>query len=411
MVSQYFHPENFRVNELVTGLLARGHKVTVLTGQPNYPDGRFFPGYGWCGPRRELLLGADVVRVPLVARGGGGTVRLALNYLSFAVSASLGVLFRLSGTFDVIFVFEPSPITVGVPAAVARRRFRAPILFWVLDLWPDSLAAAGAIRSPIILRTVGKLVRWVYGHCDRVLVQSRAFVDNVVAHGAPAAGVRYFPNWIESDYTGHAVGGGSGGPARIEGEFRIVYAGNIGAAQDFPTILDAAQRLAGSATQVRWIVAGDGRMASWVKDEVERRGLDERFTFLGQLPSAAMSAIFADADALLVALRPDPVFSLTIPGKVQSYLSAGKPVLAMLDGEGARVIMESGGGLASAAGDAAGLVASVVRLLGMTPDQRVAMGQCGRDFARQEFGREALFDRLEAWIRESVAEWSHRNQL
>ena len=154
VVSQYFSPENFRINDLVAGLMARGHQVTVLTGQPNYPQGRFFAGYGWLGPRHETLFGAEVVRVPLIPRGTGGGLRLMLNYLSFVVTGIWGALFRLRGGFDAIFVFEVSPVTVGIPAIVASRRFRAPVLFWVLDLWPESLEATGAVRHRGVLALV-----------------------------------------------------------------------------------------------------------------------------------------------------------------------------------------------------------------------------------------------------------------
>lgn len=402
VVSQYFWPENFRVNELVAGLVGRGHAVTVLTGQPNYPSGEFPPGYGWRGRRREKVFGAKVIRVPLVARGSGGGLRLALNYLSFALFASLAARFRTRGAVDAIIVFEPSPITVGIPAVVAARKFRAPILFWVLDLWPASLAAAGAVRSPAVLGAVGHLVRWIYRQCVRVLVPSRAFIADVVRHGTPPQRVRYFPNWIESEYASenpeHPVD-----VALPEG-FRVVFAGNIGAAQGFPEIIAAAERVAAQCAEVRWIIAGDGRIAEWARDEVARRGLTDRVVFLGQLPPTKMPALFAEADALLVSLKSDPVFSLTIPGKVQSYLAAGRPILAMLDGEGARIVVEAGAGLVCAAGDADGLAAHVRTLVGQTPAERAAMGARGRDYARAEFAREPLFDRLESWCEEAITE-------
>jgi colanic acid biosynthesis glycosyl transferase WcaI len=403
VVSQYFAPENFRINDLVGDLVSRGHVVTVLTGQPNYPSGAFPPGYGWRGPRQERLLGADVIRVPLIARANGGAIRLVLNYLSFSAFASLAVRFRLTGPYDAIFVFEPSPITVGIPAVFAHRRFKAPILFWVLDLWPASLAAAGAVRSPVLLRAAGRLVRWLYGNCCRVLVQSRAFVDDVVAHGTVVDRVRYFPNWIEVEYAGVAEAGDR--PWALPDGFRIVYAGNIGAAQGFLEIITVVERLAASHPQVCWIVAGDGRMASWARAEVERRGLSNRMVFLGQLPSDKMPSLFAAADALLVSLKADPVFSRTIPGKVQSYLSAGKPVLAMLDGEGARVIEEAQAGLTCPAGDIDGLVAHVMSLVAMTRAEREAMGARARAYAFAEFERGMLFDRLETWLTEAVEEY------
>ncbi len=396
VVTQYFYPENFRVNELVTELVARGHEVDVLTGLPNYPHGRFFEGYGWRGPRRERLLGAIVRRVPMLARGNGKAIRLALNYLSFAMSASLAALVSIPRNYDAIFVFEPSPITVGLPALVAARRSNAPVLFWVLDLWPESLRATGAVTNEPIIKAVGVMVRGIYARCSLILAQSRGFFSSIAAHGVDPGRLRYFPNWIEADYEKAAPPAARAG----DGTFRIVYAGNIGTAQDFPAIIEAASMLAERAPQVRWVIAGDGRMAPWVRDQVERRGLAGKMQLLGQLPGESMPALFATADALLVALRPDPIFSLTIPGKVQSYLAAGKPLLAMLDGEGARVVEDAGAGLVARAGDPHSLAACVIELVSRGAQEVASMGLRGQEYAMREFGRQQLFDKLEAWLHE-----------
>ncbi len=398
VVTQYFYPENFRVNELVAEMVRRGHDVTVLTGLPNYPQGCLFPGYGWLGPWRELIAGAQVFRVPLFLRARGNGWRLILNYLSFAFCASLAALIRIPRVQDAIFVFEPSPITVGLPAIAASWRCNAPIVFWVLDLWPESLEATGAVRSPWILGKVERLVKWMYSCCHLVLGQSKGFLDNIARLGVPPARLRYFPNWIEIGYEAAALAAKRLG----RNEFRIVYAGNIGAAQDFPAVIEAAVKLAQTAPQIRWIVAGDGRMAGWVKREVAARGLHEKFELLGQLPPQNMPSLFASADALLVTLRADPVFALTIPGKVQSYLASGKPVLAMLDGEGARVVEESGAGLVAPAGDADRLAELALRLTAMSAQELEQMGSQARDYAAREFGRELLFERLDSWLQEAA---------
>lgn len=175
IVTQYFWPESFRINDIALGLRDKGHKVTVLTGQPNYPAGSFFPGYGFFKKIREDYNGVDVVRVPLLPRGSGGGVRLVLNYLSFAFFASILAPFRCRSGYDVIFVYEPSPITVGLPALLLKKLKHAPIMFWVQDLWPESLSATGAVRSAWVLKLVERLVRSIYRGCDVILVQSRAF--------------------------------------------------------------------------------------------------------------------------------------------------------------------------------------------------------------------------------------------
>ena len=193
VLSQYFWPENFRINDVVEGLVQCGHQVTVFTALPNYPSGRFFPGYGPFGPSYENYKGAEVHRVPLIPRGKGGGLRLALNYLSHALCATL-FAWRATGRYDAILVYAPSPITIGIPARFLRWLKGARLVFWVQDLWPESLAATGAMRNPLLLAALGRLVRWIYRGCDRVLVQSRAFAASIEAHGVPRERIGYLPN-------------------------------------------------------------------------------------------------------------------------------------------------------------------------------------------------------------------------
>ena len=200
IVTQYFWPENFRINDLAQGLMNRGHEVTVYTGKPNYPEGRFFPGYGFLGHGNETFGGVRVIRVPLLPRGEGSGFRLALNYLSFAFFASFLAPFRVYGDFDVILVYEPSPVTVGLPALILKALKGAPVLFWVQDLWPESLVAADAVRARWILAGIERLVRFIYHRCDRILVQSKAFVEAILPYGIPREQILFFPNTAEALY-------------------------------------------------------------------------------------------------------------------------------------------------------------------------------------------------------------------
>lgn len=392
VVTQYYWPENFRVNDLVEALVARGHRVTVLTGLPNYPGGTFFEGYGCTGPYREEHGGASVVRVPLVPRGGGGRIRLALNYLSFTLAASLLAPLRLGRGFDVIFVHEPSPVTVGLPAIVMKWLTGAPIVFWVLDLWPESVAATGAVRSPRVLGWITGLVRFIYRHCGRILVSSRGFIPKVLAAGVEEGKIRYFPNWAEPLYGPRPRT--TPPPAPLPEGFRLMFAGNVGAAQDFPAILDAAQRLK-AESRIHWVILGEGRMLDWVRDEVARRDLAATFHLLGQHPASSMPAFFAHADAMLVSLTDDPVFALTVPAKVQAYLACGRPILAMLDGEGARVVQGARAGLVCPPGNGAALAQAVLALACMNEAERERFAASGLACSRAEFDRSALMDRLE----------------
>ena len=401
VVSQYFWPETFRINDLVEGLKDRGHDVTVLTGKPNYPDGSFFPGYGFLRPVREEYKGVSVVRAPLTPRGSGRGPALVVNYLSFALFSSLLGPLLCRGRFDLIVVYEPSPVTVGLPAIVMKKVKKAPILFWVQDLWPESLSATGAVRSERVLSLVTKLVRYIYRGCDRILVTSKGFIPRIEAVGVAPKKIRYWPQWAETLY--RPVELETDAPEKKEAPlgFRIMFAGNVGAAQSFETILGAAKKLE-EYPDIRWVILGDGRRRKWVEDRVGELGLEERVRLLGKRPMEAMPRYFALADALLVTLRRDPIFSLTIPGKVQSYLACGRPVVAALDGEGARVIEESGAGVTAPAEDDDALVAAVLTLYQTSPEEREALGHRGRAYFEEHFEREKLLDRLEGWIEELV---------
>lgn len=403
IVTQYFWPESFRINDVAHGLRELGHEVAVLTGLPNYPEGRLFKGYGWFGPWREDYAGIPVVRVPLIPRGGGGGFRLALNYLSFVVSAIAFGLPRLRGRFDVVLVYEPSPVTVMLPALLLGRLRRLPVLFWVQDLWPESLSATGMVRARWILALVERMVRFIYRHSDRILIQSQAFREQVLRLGGAPERIVYLPNSAEAFYRPVELEADAAERALMPEGFRVVFAGNIGAAQSFDTIIEAATLLR-DHPDIHWMVLGDGRMRESAEAEVKARGLSDRVRFLGRHPAESMPRFFALADVLLVTLRRDPVFAMTVPSKLQSYLACGRPIIAALDGEGARVLEESGAGMACPADDARALAAAVLRMRDLAPAARAEMGARGRAYFEAEYERGILLQRLSRCIAETVEE-------
>lgn len=317
-------------------------------------------------------------------------------------ASTLGV-WRLRGrAFDAVFVYQPSPITSCLPALAIGRLKGAPVMLWTLDLWPESLRAVGVLRSPALLKLVGWLVTFIYRRCALVLGPSRAFEQSVTHYSADSGRFRYFPQWSESLFVPGLTTVEVAPEIRsVTSTFNVLFAGNIGVAQDFPAILDAADRLRHRA-DVRWLVVGDGRSADWVRAEIVRRGLSGQVQLLGRYPIERMPAFFSGASALLVTLKRDPVFAPTIPGKVQTYLSSGLPLIGMLDGEGARVIEESGAGFTCEAGDSAGLSAQVERMMSLTPSERSAMGARGLSYSQREFDRDRLLAQLEDWIGQAV---------
>lgn len=398
VVSQYFYPESFKITDLVQALQQKGHKVTVFTGLPNYPTGKFFPGYSMLGPYQEVKGGSPIYRSPLIPRGKGGGFRLAVNYLSFAFLASLTIPFRCREKYDAIFVFQTSPVTVGLPAMAMKWARKIPIYFWVQDSWPETLEATGSVKAKPLLFIMGLLVRAIYASCDRILVQSKLFVDHIARVGGDVKKVSYFPNWAEDFY--RPVSGPSVEQARQEFPpgFNILFGGNIGAAQSFDTILRAAQATL-DYPNLNWIIIGDGRDKANVLEKIEQMGLQKKVYLLGSRPATQMPNYFAAADALLATLSKSKVFSMTIPSKIQTYMACERPILGALDGEGAKVIQEANCGLACNAEDWQALSKLAVEMSQMSKEQLSGLGQNGGRYCREQFDRSKLIDQLEAMLR------------
>jgi glycosyltransferase involved in cell wall biosynthesis len=401
IVSQYFWPENFPINDLARGLRQKGHDITVLTGMPNYPEGLFYPGYRAFPIRRDHYKGIRIVRVPMVPKGNGNAIRMVLYYWSLAISACLLVPIFFRKRVDLVFVYQPSPITVGLPALVLKALERTPVWIWVQDLWPETLAGTGMVRSVFLLTLTDRLVRFIYSRCDQVLVQSQAFVPRMVKKGVPRERIRFFPNSAQVLYKPTLVDPGAPERSLLPEGFRVLFAGNIGRAQDIPTILSAAEKLK-QESEIHWIILGDGPMRSWAEERIRARGLEKTVHLLGRYPEQAMPRFFSLADALLVTLKKDPVFAITIPSKIQSYLACGRPIVAALDGEGARVIGESGGGLTVPAGDSDALAEVVMKMYRMPKSVLERMGRFSREYSEVHFERNTLLDKLDRWMKEEV---------
>jgi len=399
IVSQYFWPENFRISDLALALKERGHEVTVLTGMPNYPDGKLYDGYSWWKKRRETMQGISLVRVPLFVRRESRSWQLVLNYFSFVFSACLFAPWLLrKKPFDVIFTYEVSPVTVGIPAILLSRLKNAPMLFWVQDLWPETLSAMGAIKSPRILSAVGFMVKNIYHGCDRILVQSKGFVEPAVAVGAEKAKIKYFPNWAESLYQPKELAPSAKERVEVPNTgFVVMFAGNLGVAQSLDTIITAAELL--KEEDIHWIFLGDGRRRARLQDEVKGKQLNKVY-LLGSRPMETMPAYFSLADVMLVTLKDNPVMAATIPGKVQSYLACGRPVIGALNGSGAVVIEESGAGYCVDSGDAAGLAAAVLKMSKLSEGERKMMGESALRYYKENFDRDMLISQLEKWMQE-----------
>ena len=393
IVTPHFHPENFRINDFALEFQKRGHKITVLTGIPDYPGGKFFDGYGIFKKSREKFNGVKIYRAPLIPRGSGSNIRLALNYITFVIGAIFTSFFIIRNKLDIIFVFEPSPITVGLPAIFIKKIKKIPICFWVLDLWPESVVSARNIKFRIIPRLLNPIVKFIYKHSDKILVSSRGFIRSIEEKGISRKKIQFFPQWAEPLFKPVRTKNNLLGKIPKE-SFKIMFAGNIGEAQDFPSVLKAAKSLKNNKN-IQWLILGGGRKAGWVKDKIIEYGLENCFHMLGSFPIEKMPEFYTTADAMLFSLKDEYIFSITIPAKVQSYLACGKPILAMINGESSKLINDAGAGLTCSAEDSVGLSNNILKMSKISSNEIKKMGENSINYYKKYFDRQMLFKKAE----------------
>jgi glycosyltransferase involved in cell wall biosynthesis len=392
ILTQYFWPENFRINDLALALKERGHNVSVLTGKPNYPSGKFTKSYTFLNKGKECWNDIEVYRSPIIPRGKGNGPQLFVNYISFAIFASIKLLF-VRNKFDKIFVYEPSPVTVGIPAIFAKYKFNAPVYFWVQDLWPESISAAGGVKNKTVLALLNWLTKFIYQHSHKILIQSKAFLPYILNQNVDKSKLVYYPNSTEKYYK--ELSPDESLLKILPSGIKLIFAGNIGESQSFETLLNAAKILKNEDVQVHWLILGDGRMREFVNQKIKELNLQDTFHLLGEYPSTDMPKYFSCADALIVSLKKNSIFAHTIPSKIQSYLACGKPILTSLDGEGSRIIEEAQAGFTSPSEDPISLAATVKKFLALNREEQKTLGKNARIYFNNEFERELLVDKLE----------------
>lgn len=397
VVTQYFWPEQFKINDLCEGLIERGHEVTVYTGLPNYPEGEFYKGYSFMGPYHESWGKIKIIRSPLIPRGKSKSVQLALNFFSFFFFASLLAPFLVRGKYDKIFVYEPSPITVAIPGIVLKYLKKVPMFFWVTDLWPESLEATGAVKNKNILALIAQLVRKLYKHSDKILITSKGFAPRVKALGGKDEQIVYFPQWAEALYLKMPDPQFSDPLIPVAG-FKIMFAGNIGTSQDFETIVHAALLLR-EHTEIIFLILGDGLMKKWAHGEVEKNNLASNFIFLGRKPVEMMPSYYSKADLMLMSLTNTDLFSITVPSKLQSYLASAKPILASINGEGAEIVREWKAGMTCQATNPVLLAETILKMSKLSQIELSQMGKNAFKCYQSEFEREKLISLLEEEFR------------
>ena len=381
LVTQYFAPENFKCNDIAFELQRRGYEITVLTAIPNYPQGKYFDGYGLFKRRVEYVDGVKIIRGFVTPRGKGGKIGLALNYLSYLVSSCFIALYlALRYRYDAVFVHQVSPVTIGVAATLVKRIQRIPMYFWVLDLWPESLTAAIGLRNKHILGFFSRMVRRFYRHSDKILISSKGFAKSICEKGDFASKIVYFPNWVDSALTSAS----DVDTPDVPKGFIAMFTGNIGASQDFGTVLTAAERLK-DHKDIHFVIVGNGRAKEWVESQIVERGLTDTVHCVGSYPIETMPATFAKADVLFAALKDEPIFALTVPAKIQAYMSSGKPIISMINGEAMELIREVRCGVAVAAEDSEAFAKAVLDMSQLSQEERCKLGGRAKEYVAEHF--------------------------
>ncbi|MCB1759295.1 MAG: glycosyltransferase family 4 protein [Gammaproteobacteria bacterium] len=400
-ISQYFFPEQYFNNLIAGELVKRGHQVHVICCVPNYGQDSFFAGYSNRLNRSETWNGVRIDRAWTVARGRS-RLRLALNYLTYPVTASWTAWRKLKSKPDVSFVSMPSPVFQAFVAIFLKRVRRVPSVYWVQDIWPESATYTLNLRNPILVKPLNWICGWLHRQADCVLVQSAGFVPMITRFGVPEERIRVLPNTARAIYRPVPPEQAPAEAALMpQSGFRLVFAGNIGESQDFDTLIKAAREL--KTQDISWVIIGSGRGLERAKDQVARFGLTSKVLFLGRHPEERMPLLFAHADAMLVSLKDAPIFALTVPSKLQSYMACGKPIIASLKGEGARIMLEAGAGIVVPPGSPTALAEAILRMKSIPLQQRSDYGSRGLHYFQQNYSQEIVLDKLEATLKDTVS--------
>lgn len=424
-VCQYFYPEVFRGNDIAFHWAEEGHDVHVVCGVPNYPHGKFYEGYGLFKRRREefkefkglrslnqefensrindsatkpskIKKGGTlkVTRLPIVPRGNN-KIMLMLNYFSYLIVAWVWMLFHaIFHKYDRVFVQQLSPVMMSAPGVLYKRIRKVPLYTWVLDLWPESLTAAGGINNKYVLGFFRYFVKSEYKHSDKILISSRSFEKSILEYGPYSEKIIYFPQWSDSNENDNANHNENDNLPVLPEGFKLMFAGAVGEAHGFECTMQAAL-MTKEHKDIKWVIVGDGRRLDWVCGFVKEHGLEDTVYTLGRFPAETMPWFFKQADVMLVTLSDDPLFRLYAPAKISSYMAAGKPIVAVLNGEGAEVIREAQCGWSLPAGDAEGFAKLAVELSQMDKAVLEEKGRNAAAYYEMHYVKEKCLRRLD----------------
>jgi len=388
VISQYFHPEQFRINDMATEWVKRGYKVTVLTGIPNYPMGKFFDGYSWTKKRHEMWNGMEIIRIPLIARGHS-PIGMVLNYFSFVISGWFWNRFNKVDA-DIVFSFEVSPMTQVKVGCGYARKHKVPHFAYIQDLWPENVEVITGIHNKAIIGPIDRMVDKIYKQLDRIFVTSPSFVEAVVNRKVPVdkKKVHYWPQYAEEFY--RPMERRPIPEIENDGSFKIAFTGAIGYAQGLDVLPRTAELL--KEENVKFVIVGDGRYQAEFEKEIKDRGVGDKFILIPRQPAERIPEILSNCDAGFISFMDTELFEKTIPAKLQSYMACGMPILAAAKGETERVVNEAVCGFCSPIGDEKGLAEAVRSLMSANLE---SMKRNSRKYFEEHFDKQMLMDQMD----------------
>lgn len=391
IISQYFYPESFRVNSLAKELVNRGHSVTVLTGYPQYPYGKIYDGYSFNTPYDSKWNGVNIIRLKVSPRGQN-TFGLVNNCISFVRKGYKWVK-KCKDKYDVVYVFEVSPVTVGLPAIKYKKKFSTPVFFNVQDLWPENVIEVLGIKNKAVIGVINKIVDKIYTNSDRILCSSQGFVNNIEARGIDRNKLVFWPQFCikpSSDSLRKPL-------CYDNSFFNITFTGNIGYAQGLELLVDAADLLRDKP--VRWYIVGDGRAKDELFQKVVSKNLSEQIKFIGRVSESEADNYVRFADCAFLSFSDKKIFDLTIPAKLQTYLACGTPVLCAAGGESADIILSANCGKISSK-TPEGVADKVSELMNMSAAERNEYRNNAQNYFNANFNMDKLINELESMFQE-----------
>lgn len=390
IITNYFYPENFKINDIAFDLAVKGNDVTVLTGIPNYPGGKFYSGYGFLKKNIEKLNNVNIIRVPQIPRGNGSKFRLALNYISYLIFLTIYSFYiSITKKFDLIFVHHVSPIFIAIPAILIKRIQKIKIIFWNLDLWPEAVThyISSSILKKIVSYILNKIVKFIYKNIDVLLVSSHSFKKHANLMGYKK-NIILFPNWAEDIFLKKIT------ENKSNKYFNIMFAGNIGEGQDIENLFNAIKETVSSDKMIRWLIVGDGRMFNWLKLKVKQYKFKKNVILYGSQPLNLMPKFYSKADAMVITLTKGSAYTKTIPAKLQSYMAFKKPILGMIDGEAAKIIDDSECGYCVNSGDYELFSKYIIKMKSIKKSDLKKMGFNASKYYLKFFSKNKTFKKL-----------------